>query len=98
MKALILSGYGINCEDETLHAFKTVGIKATIVHVNDLIENVNKLNNFQILTLSLFGSSRKSRLYKCLVVITFFFRSRKKDKFNEKNLTFYFFSFPSFFA
>ena len=25
MRALILSGYGINCEDETLNAFKTVG-------------------------------------------------------------------------
>ena len=51
MRALILSGYGINCEDETLNAFKTVGIKAAIVHVNDLIENVNKLKNFQILAL-----------------------------------------------
>ena len=51
MRALILSGYGINCEDETLNAFKTAGIKAAIVHVNDLIENVNKLKNFQILAL-----------------------------------------------
>ena len=51
MRALILSGYGINCEDETLNAFKTVWIKAAIVHVNDLIENVNKLKNFQILAL-----------------------------------------------
>ena len=51
MRALILSGYGINCEDETLNAFKTAGIKATIVHVNDLIENVVKLKNFQILAL-----------------------------------------------
>ena len=38
MRALILSGYGINCEDETLNAFKTAGIKATIVHVNDLLK------------------------------------------------------------
>ena len=51
MRALILSGYGINCEDETLNAFKTAGIKAAIVHVNDLIENVVKLKNFQILAL-----------------------------------------------
>ena len=48
MRALILSGYGINCEDETLNAFKTAGIKATIVHVNDLIENIYKLKNFQV--------------------------------------------------
>ena len=51
MKALILSGYGINCEEETLNAFKTVGIKGFIVHVNDLIENPKKLKNFQILAL-----------------------------------------------
>ena len=51
MKALILSGYGINCEDETLNAFKTVGIKGIIVHVNDLIENPKKIKNFQILAI-----------------------------------------------
>ena len=48
MKALILSGYGINCEEETLNAFKTVGIKAVIVHVNDLIEN-SKTNEIILL-------------------------------------------------
>ena len=50
MKALILSGYGINCEDETVNAFKTVGIKGIIVHVNDLIENPKKIKeeNFNI--------------------------------------------------
>ena len=51
MEALILSGYGINCEEETFHAFNAVGIKATIVHINDLIENPNKLKSFQILAL-----------------------------------------------
>ena len=51
MRVLILSGYGINCEDETLNAFKTVGIKGAIIHVNDLIENPKKLKNFQILAL-----------------------------------------------
>ena len=51
MKALILSGYGINCEDETVNAFKTVGIKGIIVHVNDLIENPKKIKNFQILAI-----------------------------------------------
>ena len=51
MKVLILSGYGINCEDETLNAFKTAGIKGAIIHVNDLIESPKKLKNFQILAL-----------------------------------------------
>ena len=43
MRALVLSGYGINCEDETLNAFKSAGIKGDIIHVNDLIENPKKL-------------------------------------------------------
>ena len=51
MRVLILSGYGINCEDETLNAFKTAGIKGAIIHVNDLIESPKKLKNFQILAL-----------------------------------------------
>ena len=49
MKVLVLSGYGINCEEETLNAFNTVGIKGNIVHVNDLIQSPKKLKNFQIL-------------------------------------------------
>lgn len=48
MKALILSGYGINCEDETQNAFKNVGIKSDIVHVNDLIENPKTFMKYQI--------------------------------------------------
>ena len=51
MRALILSGYGINCEDETLNAFKTAGAKGSVVHVNDLIKNPSKLNNYQILAI-----------------------------------------------
>ena len=49
MKVLVLSGYGINCEEETLNAFKTVGIKGNVIHVNDLIQSPKKLKNFQIL-------------------------------------------------
>ena len=48
MKVLVLSGYGINCEEETLNAFKTVGIKGNVIHVNDLIQSPKKLKNFQI--------------------------------------------------
>lgn len=36
-KALILSGDGINCEQETAHAFRLAGFEAEIRHVNDLI-------------------------------------------------------------
>ena len=49
MRALIISGYGINCEDETLHAFTEVGFKGSIIHVNDLIANPKMMNQFQVL-------------------------------------------------
>jgi len=37
VKVLILSGYGINCEEETAYAFKLAGGTPEIVHINDLI-------------------------------------------------------------
>ena len=48
MKVLVLSGYGINCETETLHAFEVVGFKGKIVHINDLIDNPKQLNDYQV--------------------------------------------------
>ena len=48
-KALILSGYGLNCEEETKFAFDSAGGVAEIVHINDLIENKKLLKKFQIL-------------------------------------------------
>ena len=51
MRVIVLSGYGINCENETLHAFETVGFKGKIVHVNDLINNPKLLNNYQVFAL-----------------------------------------------
>ena len=51
MKVLILSGYGINCEDETLHAFTKLGFKGKIVHINDLIKYPKQLQNYQVLAI-----------------------------------------------
>ncbi|MCB1650938.1 MAG: phosphoribosylformylglycinamidine synthase subunit PurQ [Alphaproteobacteria bacterium] len=48
-KALILAGYGLNCEEETLHAFERSGLSGTIRHINDLIDNPKELQNIQIL-------------------------------------------------
>ncbi|MCX8123290.1 MAG: phosphoribosylformylglycinamidine synthase I [Spirochaetes bacterium] len=47
-RALILTGYGINCDEETRFAFALAGAEATIVHINDIIENTSILNNYQI--------------------------------------------------
>jgi phosphoribosylformylglycinamidine synthase len=47
-KALVLTGYGINCEEETAFAFKKAGADADIVHINDLIDNRAMLGGYQI--------------------------------------------------
>lgn len=48
-KVLILSGYGLNCEDETKYAFELAGGQGQIVHINDLIKNKKLLDYFQIM-------------------------------------------------
>ncbi|MCX9083795.1 MAG: phosphoribosylformylglycinamidine synthase I [Candidatus Methanoperedens sp.] len=48
-KALILTGFGINCDIETAHAFKIAGAEAERVHINDLINGARKLSDFHIL-------------------------------------------------
>lgn len=47
-KALIMSGYGLNCEEETKYAFELAGGIADIVHINDLIGGGKKLGDYQI--------------------------------------------------
>ncbi|HUC88589.1 MAG TPA: phosphoribosylformylglycinamidine synthase I [Candidatus Paceibacterota bacterium] len=48
-KALIMSGYGLNCEEETKFAFEKAGGEADIVHINDLIKNPAMFLKYQIL-------------------------------------------------
>jgi len=48
-KIVVMSGYGLNCEEETKFAFEWAGGKADIVHINDLIENPKILNRYDIL-------------------------------------------------
>ena len=48
-KALIIAGYGLNCEEESAFAFEQVGMSASIMHVNDLIETPNVLSEYQTL-------------------------------------------------
>jgi phosphoribosylformylglycinamidine synthase I len=45
---LVLTGYGINCDEETKFAFEKAGAKADLVHINDLIEAPKKLDDYQI--------------------------------------------------
>ncbi len=48
-KIIIMSGYGLNCEEETKFAFESAGGRADIVHINDLIENPKVLAGYDIL-------------------------------------------------
>lgn len=48
-RAIIMSGYGLNCEEETKFAFESAGGTADIVHINDLITNPEVLSKYQIL-------------------------------------------------
>ena len=47
-KVLVLTGYGINCDEETKFAFEKAGARADLVHINDLIETPNRLEDYQI--------------------------------------------------
>ncbi len=51
IKALVLTGDGINCEQETAFALYQAGSDAVIMHVNDLIAAPTRLKDFQILAL-----------------------------------------------
>ena len=48
-KVLVLSGYGLNCEEETKFAFDSVGGEADIIHINDLISEPSMLHGYDIL-------------------------------------------------
>src|SRR3989344_3590496 len=47
-KALVFSGYGLNCEDETAYALRLSGAEADIFHINNLIANKGILKRYQI--------------------------------------------------
>jgi len=48
-KVLVFSGYGFHSEEETKFGFELAGAKADIVHINDLIDSLYKLKDYQIL-------------------------------------------------
>ncbi len=48
-RALVLSGYGINCERETAHAFRLAGAEPKIVHFSELLYGDERLSDYHIL-------------------------------------------------
>ncbi len=51
VRVLVLSGFGINCEQETAYAFDMAGGKSQIMHTTKLLKNPEKLADFDILTI-----------------------------------------------
>ncbi len=49
VKVLILTGYGLNCDYETAHAFRLAGANPGLVHINDLIDGTVSPDDFQIM-------------------------------------------------
>ena len=49
VKALIITGVGLNCEKETAAAFESAGATAEQIHLNDLLNGGRKLDEFHIL-------------------------------------------------
>jgi phosphoribosylformylglycinamidine synthase I len=50
-RALVLTGYGINTDYETAHAFSLVGGEGVRVHLNDLIATPQMLRDYQMLVI-----------------------------------------------
>ncbi len=50
-QALVLTGFGINCDYETALAFELAGATARRMHVNDLIEEPSLAGRYQIMAL-----------------------------------------------
>ena len=51
IKTVVLTGFGINCENETRVAFERAGSEAECVHLTDLMQNPGAIHNYQILAI-----------------------------------------------
>ncbi len=49
LRALVLTGYGINCEAESRYAIEKSGGKAEIIHLNRLLDNPKILESYNML-------------------------------------------------
>jgi phosphoribosylformylglycinamidine synthase I len=49
VKALVITGFGINCEEEMAAAYRLAGVEAGIVHLNDILVDGFSIHDFDIL-------------------------------------------------
>jgi len=50
VRVLIITGFGLNCEQETKAAFEMCGAKADLVHLNDLLSGKFFINCYDVLS------------------------------------------------
>jgi len=48
-KALVLTGYGINCDYESARACELAGFESVRIHINDVIESVGSINEYRLI-------------------------------------------------
>ena len=48
VRAIVLTGFGINCDNETQSALKRAGAAADRIHLNDIIDDVSRLDGYHI--------------------------------------------------
>jgi phosphoribosylformylglycinamidine synthase len=49
VRTLIITGFGLNCENETAAAFKLVGAESEKIHLSDMLSGNKKIGSFHIL-------------------------------------------------
>ena len=49
VKALVITGFGLNCEKETACALRTAGAEVSQIHLNDILAEPEKLDEFHLL-------------------------------------------------
>jgi len=49
VRGLVITGFGMNCEEETAHALRMAGAKPDLVHFNDLLRGEARLLDYHIL-------------------------------------------------
>lgn len=48
-KAMVLTGYGINCDYETSYACEVAGFQSKRIHLNDLLDSPETLNDYSLI-------------------------------------------------
>ncbi len=51
VKSLVVTGFGINCEEETVAAYKLAGSTVRLAHLNDIFSGSISIQEFDILTI-----------------------------------------------